>query len=257
MGHLAIIWKLTLNKTQCVTHIPCDIPRIVCRQFKYKTIYPVSTYLPCPHNQYGTIGPTRLLNLKSGWATPAHLPDSGAETTEPLSFDHFSAILWKAVCPSARWHHRASGRPWRRRTQWQTERRGTISELFRQLFPVIMHSWWRHQMETISALLALCAGNSPVPVNCPHKGQWRGALMFTLICAQINGWVNNREAGDVRRYRAHYDVIVMLIVLVLDKSCGHNGDFSFAQQAWNRGQCEVISPKTSWYGAILHISTQY
>ena len=47
------------------------------------------------------------------------------------------------------------------------------------------------------------------PVNSPHKGQWRGALMFTLICARINGWVNNREAGDLRRNRAHYDVIVM------------------------------------------------
>ena len=26
------------------------------------------------------------------------------------------------------------------------------------------------------------------PVNSPHKGQWRGALMFTLICARINDW---------------------------------------------------------------------
>ena len=49
------------------------------------------------------------------------------------------------------------------------------------------------------------------PVNSPHKGQWRGALMFSLICVWINGWVNNREAGDLRRYRAHYDVIVMRI----------------------------------------------
>ena len=48
------------------------------------------------------------------------------------------------------------------------------------------------------------------PVNSPHKGQWRGALMFSLICAWINGWVNNREAGDLRRHRAHYDVIVMI-----------------------------------------------
>ena len=47
------------------------------------------------------------------------------------------------------------------------------------------------------------------PVNSPHKGQWRGALMFTLIFARINGWVNNREAGDLRRNRTHYDVIVM------------------------------------------------
>ena len=47
------------------------------------------------------------------------------------------------------------------------------------------------------------------PVNSPHKGQWRGALMFTLICARINGWINNREAGHLRRHRTHYDVIVM------------------------------------------------
>ena len=47
------------------------------------------------------------------------------------------------------------------------------------------------------------------PVNSPHKGQWHGALMFSLICAWINGWVNNREAGDLRRHRAHYGVIVM------------------------------------------------
>ena len=55
--------------------------------------------------------------------------------------------------------------------------------------------WWRHQMETFPAVLALCAGNSPVPVNSPHKVQWRGALVFSLICARINDWVNNREGG--------------------------------------------------------------
>ena len=47
------------------------------------------------------------------------------------------------------------------------------------------------------------------PVNSLHKGQWRGALMFSLICARINGWVNNGEAGDLRRHQAHYDAIVM------------------------------------------------
>ena len=71
-------------------------------------------------------------------------------------------------------------------------------------------SWWRHQMETFSALLALFAGNSPVPVNSPHKGQWRGALMFSFVCAWINDWVNNREAGDLRCHRGHYDVNVMI-----------------------------------------------
>ena len=51
------------------------------------------------------------------------------------------------------------------------------------------------------------------PVNSPHKGQWRRALMFSLICAWINGWVNNRDAGDLRRYRAHYDVTAMVMSL--------------------------------------------
>ena len=68
-----------------------------------------------------------------------------------------------------------------------------------------IRSWWRQQIETFSALLALCVGNSPVT----GEGQWRGALMFSLICARINGWVNNREAGDSRRHCTHYDVIVM------------------------------------------------
>ena len=49
------------------------------------------------------------------------------------------------------------------------------------------------------------------PVNSQHKGQWRGALMFSLICAWINRWVNNGEAGDLRRKHVHYDVIVMVI----------------------------------------------
>ena len=37
-------------------------------------------------------------------------------------------------------------------------------------------------MATFAALLAICAGNSQVTGEFPHKGQWRGALMFSLIC---------------------------------------------------------------------------
>ena len=48
------------------------------------------------------------------------------------------------------------------------------------------------------------------PVNSHHKDQWRGALMFSLICTWINGWLNSGEAGYLRRYRAHYDVTVMI-----------------------------------------------
>ena len=50
---------------------------------------------------------------------------------------------------------------------------------------------------------------SASPVDSPHKGQWRGALMFSLIEAWTNGWANNRDVGDLRRHRAHYYVTVM------------------------------------------------
>ena len=51
-------------------------------------------------------------------------------------------------------------------------------------------------------------GTHRSPVGSPHKDQWHGAL-FSLICAWTSGWTNNQDAGDLRHYRAHYDVTVM------------------------------------------------
>ena len=59
--------------------------------------------------------------------------------------------------------------------------------------------------KTFSTLLAICAGNSPLTA----QNQRRWPLILSLICAWINGWVNNREAGDLRGHSAHYDVTVM------------------------------------------------
>ena len=64
---------------------------------------------------------------------------------------------------------------------------------------------WKH-----SALLTLCVRNSLVTGEFPHTGQWRRALMFSLIYAWINSWVNNREADNLRCHRAHYDVNEMM-----------------------------------------------
>ena len=55
-------------------------------------------------------------------------------------------------------------------------------------------TWWRHQMETFSALLAFCVGIHRSPVNSHLKGQWRKAVVFLSSVPWINGWVNNREA---------------------------------------------------------------
>ena len=64
---------------------------------------------------------------------------------------------------------------------------------------------WRH----FPCYWSVVRGIHRSPVNFPHKGQWRGALMFSMICAWINGWVNNGEAGHLKCHRAHYDVTVM------------------------------------------------
>ena len=75
---------------------------------------------------------------------------------------------------------------------------------------MVCGAWWCHQMEHFLCYWPFLQGIHRSPVNSPHKGQWRGALMFSLICVWINCWVNNREAGDLRRYCAHYDVSVMV-----------------------------------------------
>ena len=69
--------------------------------------------------------------------------------------------------------------------------------------------WWCHQMETFPRYWPFVRGIHGSPVNSPRKGQWRGALMFSLICGWLNNWVNNSDAGDLRRHRAQYDVTVM------------------------------------------------
>ena len=69
--------------------------------------------------------------------------------------------------------------------------------------------WWRNQWKKFPHYWPFVRGIHWSPVNSPHKGQWHGALMFSLICTRIYGWVNNGEAGDLRRHRVHYDVIVM------------------------------------------------
>ena len=64
-------------------------------------------------------------------------------------------------------------------------------------------------METYPRYWSFVRGIHRPRVYSAHRGQWRGALMFSLICAWINGLVNNRDAGDLRRLHAHYDATVM------------------------------------------------
>ena len=51
--------------------------------------------------------------------------------------------------------------------------------------------------------------NSPVPVKFPTQRPVTRSFGVFFDLPLNNGWVNNREAGDLRRYGAHYDVSVM------------------------------------------------
>ena len=98
------------------------------------------------------------------------------------------------------------------------------------------------------------------PVKSPHQGQWRGPMMFSLICVWINVWVNNREAGDLRRYRAHYDVIVMQIQ-------GSSGlqrykhmytaplSSNLLPSTWKKSKCKVRKRIRNIYSSPHKIST--
>ena len=102
-------------------------------------------------------------------------------------------------------------------------------------------------MESFSALLVLCAGNSPVPVTSPHKDQWRGALVFSLICAWINDWVNNREADDLRRHRGHYDVNVMI-----DPNRPHICiPVAAVELSWHVSNCDPVKSDKYVYNSMI------
>ena len=87
-------------------------------------------------------------------------------------------------------------------------------------FSGLFKTWWRHQTETFSALLVLCAGNSPVISEIPSQRPVRRS--FDVLFDQfLNKWLSKtREAGDLRRHQAHYDVIVMVIQIATASHVG-------------------------------------
>ena len=90
------------------------------------------------------------------------------------------------------------------------------------LIPDRSVSWWSHQMKTFSALLGLCAGKSPVTGHrwiSPTKA--RDADLRSLICAWTNGWVNSRDAGDLRSHRALMTSVWWMSLLTANNAAIH------------------------------------
>ena len=87
-------------------------------------------------------------------------------------------------------------------------------------------------METFSALLAICAGNSSGTGEFLAQRPVTRSFNIFFICVWINGWVNNREAGDVRRYRAYYDVTLVNFLDVWLLFTGQNLTKIFVEPLW-------------------------
>ena len=133
--------------------------------------------------------------------------------------------------------------------------------------PAVFTLLWRHQMETFSRYWPCVRGIHRSTVNFPYKGQWRGVLMFTLICSWINVWVNNGEAGDFRRHRTHYDVIIMVWNIFSPEAyCDFHCTWSVSDQTWGAEifddselchihACFEIMNSDGW--AIYHIVLKY
>ena len=73
-------------------------------------------------------------------------------------------------------------------------------------------AWWRHQMETLSPLLAFCAGNLPITGEfLSQRPVTRSSDVFFDL--RLNKGLSKQWWGwDSRRHRAHYDVTVMYLL---------------------------------------------
>ena len=128
-------------------------------------------------------------------------------TSKKKSMPRITGLLYGVPHYSCYWHFVRESK----RCIPLTKGRWRVKRFHIMLLPLIIITWWRHQIETSSALLAICAGNSPVPGEFPEQRPVTRSLMFSLICVWISDWVNNREAGDLRRYRTHYDFTVLIL----------------------------------------------
>ena len=114
-------------------------------------------------------------------------------------------------------------------------------------FPGRGVTWWRHQMETFfPRYWPFVRGIHRSPVNST-QGQWRRAWMpfFWTASEWIKGWVNNREAGDLRRYRAHCDVTVMNAFM---------GDHISVDWWWKFARCRWLLVSTNYVHLPLKLT---
>ena len=133
-------------------------------------------------------------------------------STGDVSFDHFICrcrfVIFFFICVSwkfdlTRREHQRAIYTRKIKTSWKWLFTKTSPR------PRAHASRWRHTMETFSALLALCSGNSPVTGEFPSQRPVTRSFddFFDL---RLNNHLSKQSRRSwLRRHRAHYDVIVM------------------------------------------------
>ena len=90
-----------------------------------------------------------------------------------------------------------------------------------------------------------------------HKSQWRGALIFSLICVWTNSWANNQDSGDLKRHRAHFDVTV--VTAGLFSICSEKGLIeAVSVQGYRLISIRIPSIRINWsYDRLILNEYQY
>ena len=119
----------------------------------------------------------------------------------------------------------------------------------------ILSPWWRHQMETFSALLALCGeltGHRSIPLKASDAESWS-----ELTVCWTNGWANNPDGSDLRRHRAHYGVTAtksgnhVRFTHITARSDDHHGVSNRWPLHWLFNSTSMLAPKNT---TMLHIT---
>ena len=172
----------------------------------------------------------QLFWLNNTWQSSltAHISNEILSNTRSQIMNRYG-IEWKKWLPFSRQYFQMRFLQWK---CWLGAGHVT-SHFLNQCWPWFMTSQkhddiikWKHFLRNCSFVQGIHWSS----VNSPHKGQWRGALTFSLICAWINGWVNYCDAVDLRCHCTHYDVTVMmfwaphgkgnLLLTLLNIQCG-------------------------------------
>ena len=116
---------------------------------------------------------------------------------------------------------------------------------------------WKH----CPRYLPFVRGIHRSPVNSPHKGQWRTALMFSLNSASTNGRANNQDAGQRPFVHASVRISVRLSHLFTPQPLRAPGVLSYPERAGGRAarQTSPVNTLTSiiFHGSFLNLARTF